>query len=190
GYTFIHSGLTTSDGWNDIAAGLKWNFVQDYKTQLYASAGAGYQFPWGESAVLQNKEDVRLWLSVNKGFGPLHLGATVNYLKDMGAQGPFGAASQMSEHLHIDYFVCKYFIPVVEFNFYEQLTHHNASLPIQGADVTLLGGGVADFIPTVAIGFEMRPINKVAIRAAVERNMKNHNDIFDNRLTLSAVVSF
>jgi len=191
GYAWIHSGIIKKSGWNDIAAGLKYNFLQNYTTQTYAALGVGYQLPWGESKVLQNKEELRIWGSVNQGlFDKLHLGATANFFFATGETGPFGASDTFSAHFHADYAVCKFFSPVFEANFYHTWRDRHAALPIQGADVTDLGGGKSDDITTLALGFEVRPIDNVGVRAAFERNFANTKDIFDNRLTLSAVISF
>lgn len=189
GWDHLHSGLIQGDGWNDIAAGLKLEFYRDWSKQTFLSAGVGYQFPFGESSVLQNKEDIRLWLAGDKGIGALHLGGTFNYFFADGAKGVGGASDTISAHLHADYYVCSWFSPVVELNYYHTLKNRGP-LPIQGADFTDLGDGKADDIWTLAIGGEIRPTSNIGIRAAFERNMNKPTDIFDNRLTLSAVISF
>ena len=69
GYVDFDSGLVDSHGWNDLAAGLKWGFIQDWKNQFHMAAGVGYEMPVGDDDVFQNDEELRLWLSANKGFG-------------------------------------------------------------------------------------------------------------------------
>lgn len=192
GYTWINSkAIGNSDGWNDIAAGVKWNFIHDWKDQFHAAVGAGYQLPWGESKVLGNKEELRLWASANKGFDKLHLGGTINYFFGTGgAEGPAGKGDHLSWHLHADYYLCKAFSPVVELNGYHVTRNHDKALPIQGADVTNLGGTLSDVIITGAIGGEFRVAKNVALRAAWEKDLVGHQNIFDWRVTASAVFSF
>jgi hypothetical protein len=190
GFTWLHPGLFHADGWNDIAAGLKWEFLQDHRDQLYSAIGAGYQFPWGESKSLANKEQVWLWGSVDKGFDRLHVGATFNYFIATGEEGLYGAGNHLSGHLHLDYWVCDYFSPVAEANYYHTTQSHDAALPIQGADLTDLGGGANDDICTLGIGAEVRPIHNLALRAAWEKNVTHPDDIFDSRVTVSAVITF
>jgi hypothetical protein len=190
GFMWFHPGLFQADGWNDVAAGLKWGFLQDQRDQLYASLGAGYQFPWGESKVLQNKEELRLWGSVDKGFGKLHAGATFNYFIATGEQGPYGAGNHLSGDLHLDYRVCDFFSPVAEANYYHVTQSRNAVLPIQGADVTDLGDGANDDICTLGVGAEVRPLEHVALRAAWEKNVTHPDDAFDSRVTVSAIITF
>jgi hypothetical protein len=190
GYSFLSPGLFHKDGWNDLAAGLKWEFLQDRRDQLYSSVGIGYQFPFGESKVLQNKEELRLWGSVDKGFDKLHLGGTFNYFIATGEKGPLGAGDNLSADGHIDYRVCDFFSPVVEGNFYHVTKSNHAALPIQGADYTDLGGGYDDDIFTIAIGAEIRPLKDLAVQAAWEKNVTHPDDIFDNRVTVSAIYTF
>jgi len=189
GFMTLHPGLFHADGWNDVAAGLKWEFLQDRRDQLYAAFGAGNQFPWGESKVLQNKDEVRLWGSVDKGFGRLHLGGTFNYFIASGEEGPDGSGDHLSADVHADYRCCDWFSPVVESNFYHVTKSRDVALPIQGADVTNLGGVSGDDVWTIGVGAEIRPIKHVAIRAAWEKNVTHPADVFDNRVTVSAILS-
>jgi hypothetical protein len=45
GFLFLDTGLIDEDGVNDIGAGLKFNFWQDFENQFHAAVGAGYEFP-------------------------------------------------------------------------------------------------------------------------------------------------
>ena len=76
---FDDAGVQRSNsGWNDIGAGLKWAFIQDWENQFHLSAGLGYEFGVGD--VLQDTDELRLWLSWNKGFEKLHLGAAASMI--------------------------------------------------------------------------------------------------------------
>jgi hypothetical protein len=141
GYSIIRSGALKGDGWNDIGAGLKWQFFQDYRDQLFAAVGVGYEFPTGESKALGNKESFQVWASVDKGIGALHLGGTVNYQQGDGEQGLFGTGENLAVHVHGDYFITNWVSFVGEGNYYHQLRDRNSVLPIQGGDLALLGGG-------------------------------------------------
>lgn len=188
GYTDLDSGLLQDDGWNDVAAGLKWNFLQDWKNQFHAAVGAGYEFPIGDPDILHNNGEVRLWGSVNKGFGPLHLGATGNVFFGMSNDEPFGNSDYFSWHAHVDYYVCKAFSPVIEFNGYHVFNKNDEVLPFSGIDITNLGGG--DDVVTMAVGGEIRPCEPFAIRGAYEFPLTNGDDLIDYRVTLSFVWSF
>ncbi|MFN4244220.1 MAG: hypothetical protein ACK4PI_13400 [Tepidisphaerales bacterium] len=190
GYVDLDSGLIKESGWNDLAAGLKFALYQDWKNDFHISAGVGYQFAVGDAKVLQNDQEARVWASVNKGFGPLHLGATVNYLKHTGSQGPLGASDRIIWHLHADYYVNKYFSPVVELNGYHSVNDGNEVLPFSGADIANLGGG--DDLVTLGLGLEIRPIPDIplALRAAYETDLTSGDNLYGYRWTFSVLYSF
>jgi len=79
GYIEWDSGLVKDDGWNDIAAGLKWNFIQDWENQFHMAAGIGYEVAAGDDDVLQDDDDWRFWLSANntKGATPTFRATTM-----------------------------------------------------------------------------------------------------------------
>lgn len=192
GWVDLNTPLLNDRGWNNIAAGLKWAFVQQKKYQLYAAAGIGYEFASGDDQVLQDYDEVRFWLSVNKGFGRLHLGAMANYHLGCGNGKPIFQPSEFIDwHVHIDYQLWKYFSPVVEFNGYHTVNNGNAPVtPFSGVDVANLSGNVDENVVTVAVGAEVRPIDRLALRAAYELPLTNNTDLYGNRWTFSAVLSF
>jgi hypothetical protein len=188
GYTDFDSGLIGDSGWNDVAAGLKWTPIQDWKNQFFLSVGAGYEMPIGDPGPLQNDGEVRVWAAVNKGFGPLHLGGTFNAFFATSTDEALGHSDYFSWHLHADYYVCKWFSPVVEVNGYHAFNKNDEAVPFSGIDVTNLGGG-GDVI-TLGIGAEFRPVENLGIRAAYELPLTNNEDLYGSRITVSAVYSF
>lgn len=191
GYVDFDSGLVDAHGWNDLAAGLKFNFVQDWRNQLHMAVGAGYEFPVGDTDVFQNDQELRLWYNVNKGFGPLHLGGTLNYHLSLGSEGeaPLGSADTISWHLHADYFLNRFVSPVIEVNGYHVVNRGEESVPFMGVDVANFGGG-GDVI-TAGAGIEIRPVEDWAIRGAFELPLtSDSDDLYGWRFTLSTVISF
>lgn len=188
GYTDFDAGLLGDSGWNDVAAGLKWNFLSDWKRQLHAAVGVGYELAIGDPGVLQNNDEFRVWGSINKGFGPLHLGATANAMFATGEDSALGESDYLSYHLHADYYVCSWFSPVVEVNGYHTFNEGNVLAPFSGIDVTSLGGG--DDVVTVGLGAEIRPHDDLAIRGAYEFPITDGTDLYGSRLTFSVIWSF
>lgn len=191
GYMDIKTRGYSNDGWNDIAAGLKYAFLQDDARKLYSAVGLAYEFASGDDEVLQDDDQVRLWWSINKGFGRLHLGATLNYFlaTDNGDDG-FGDSNHLAWHLHADYQVCDWFSPVVEINGYHVTDEGDVVTPFSGADVLNLGGNKNENVITAAVGFEVRPFERVAVRAAYERAISDNTDLFGHRWTVSTVFEF
>lgn len=194
GYLDIESGLVDDEGWADIGAGVKWNFLQDFENDLHAAVGIGYQFGSGDDEALQDNDELRIWGSVNKGYDRLHLGATVNVLLNTGNEGTLGASDRLTWHLHADYFLTEWFSPVVELNGYHVLDEgDNAPLPFMGVDLASLGGGQSEDVVTLGLGGEFRPLEDfrdLKIRAAYETPLTNNDELFGWRWTVSAVLSF
>ncbi|MEM9916071.1 MAG: hypothetical protein AAF911_14040 [Planctomycetota bacterium] len=191
GYTEFDTGLVDDDGWNDVAAGLKWAFLQDFTTDTHAAVGVGYELGIGDDEALQEDDEVRLWASFNKGFEELHLGGTVNVLLPVGSEDPLGDSDRLTWHLHADYWLCSWFSGVAEINGYVTLNDgDNAPLPFSGVDVANLGGGEDEDVITFAPGFELRPADNVGLRVAYEFPLTDNEDLFGYRWTISAVLSF
>jgi hypothetical protein len=191
GWMDIDTAGYKDDGFNDIAVGLKWAFLQDDANQFHAALGIGYEFASGDDNVLQDDDEVRFWASVNKGFGKFHLGATLNYGLACGnGDDVLGNSNHLSWHLHADYQLCKWFSPVIEVNGYHVLDEGDPVTPFSGADVLNLGGNKNEDVITVGFGSEVRPLKWLAIRAAYELPITDNRDLFRHRWTFSAVISF
>lgn len=191
GYVDFDSGLVQETGWNDVAAGLKYAFLQDWENNLHAAVGLGYEMAIGSPGVFQNDDDIRAWVSVDKGFGPFHVGANASYLvalKD-DDEAPLGGSDTLNWHLHADYYVNEYFSPVLELNGYHVMNRGEEVVPFSGIDVANFGGG-GDVI-TAGVGAEVRPIENLGVRGAYELPLTNDDDdLFGWRLTFSVVYAF
>jgi len=184
---------TLSDGWNDIGAGIKWAFIQDWEKQFHMAAGIGYEFGWGDEEVLQDTDELRLWLSANKGFDKLHLGATVNYiLADDNEDGIAGNADMVTVHLHADYYLTEWLSPVVEVNgyFVQDEGKNLLGANFSGVDAGSLGAGEDDDTITGVLGLELRPCDDIGLRAAYETQLNDDDSLFGYRWTFSAVYEF
>jgi hypothetical protein len=196
GYTRFSGGaLNGNDGFNDIALGLKYAFVQDWENQFHLAGGLGYEFNWGEEEALQNTDQMRVWLSANKAYGRLHLGGTVNYLMTANQnQGVLDASDQLTAHFHSDYYLNEWLSPVFEINGYIVTNDAGTGLPsgASGIDAVSLGSGENNDVWTAALGAEVRPPHwgGVSLRGAYEREISDNPSIFDSRWTFSAVYAF
>ena len=190
GYVNIDSGILDESGWNDLAAGLKWNFLQDWDNQFHMAVGFGYEARTGNGRVLQNNDEWRFWLSANKGFDRLHLGGTFNLLLADDKDSGMGGSDRIIWNLHADYRLTDQFSPVIEINGYHTLDEGYAPLPFSGVDVTNLGGGKGEDVITIGLGGEWRFSESIAARAAYETPLTDADDLFGYRWTFSVVFSF
>jgi hypothetical protein len=195
GYTeFDDAGpvLDNNSGWNDIGAGIKWAFIQDWENQFHMAAGVGYEFSFGDEDVLQDSDELRLWLSANKGFDKLHLGATAYLiLSEDDSDSLLGNSDMVTLHLHADYYLTEWFSPVLEINGY--LAQDRSSIPgvdFSGVDAGSLPGGKENDTYTYALGGELRLIDRLGLRVAYEAELNDNVSLFGDRWTLSAVYEF
>ena len=186
------AGLGDNDGWNDIGAGLKWAFLQDWENQLHAAVGVGYEFGFGDDEVLQDTDELRLWASVNKGFDKLHLGATVNYIiAEDNEDNALGNADIVTVHLHADYYLTEWLSPVVEVNGYFVQDAGSVNAPFSGVDAVSIGGGESEDTVTGGLGLELRPFcENSALRVAYETELSNNVGLFGDRWSFSAIYEF
>lgn len=181
--------LNDNSGWNDIGAGIKWAFIQDWENQFHMAAGIGYEFSFGDRDVLQDSDELRLWLSANKGFDQLHLGATVNaILSEDDTDSLFGNSDMVTLHLHADYYLTEWFSPVVEINGY--LAQDDSAVPFSGVDAGSLPGGDGNDTYTIALGGELRVVDGLGLRVAYETELNDNVSLFGHRWTVSAVYEF
>jgi hypothetical protein len=191
GYVDFDSGLVQDSGWNDVAAGLKYAFLQDWENQMHAAVGIGYEAPIGSPGVFQNDDDIRAWVSFDKGFDAFHIGANASYLYSLSDEdeGALGSSDTLNWHIHADYWINEYVSPVVELNGYHVMNRGSEAVPFSGVDVATFGGG-GDVI-TAGFGVEVRPIDNLGLRGAYELPItQDDDDLFGWRLTFSAVYSF
>jgi hypothetical protein len=198
GYANFSEDITDEgdEGWEDLGLGIKWALFQDVGSQLFLAVGAGYEFGVGDDQVFQDTDEYRFWVSANKGFGRLHFGATANYViaADGKYDGIAGNADLLTIHLHADYFVSKWFSPVVEVNgyFVQEANSSNGGTNFSGVDAVSVNGGDDDDTITYALGFELRPLGEsLGLRTAYETQLNNSEDsLFGYRWTFSAVYEF
>jgi len=190
GYAWFEDSVVNDEGWMDVAAGVKYNFYRDLEKQMHMSAGLGYQIDLGDSAVLQDDEELRVWFSADKGYDKLHVGTTVNYFHAVDTESSFGNSDRISWHLHADYYLADWFSPVVEFNGYHTVNEGTVALAFNGADVANLGGGQSEDLVTMGLGGEFRIWDDVDLRAAYEFGLTDNSQLFGDRFTLSLVYSF
>lgn len=190
GYIDFDTPLVDHDGMTDVAAGLKWAFLRDWENQWFAAVGLGYEFAIGDPGVLQNDDEFRLWVSMDKGWNRFHLGTTLNYFIADGEDLDLGNSDRFSWHLHADYRLTDWFSPVVELNGHHILNAGTSPLPFHGLDVVNLGQGEDDAAVSLGLGGEIRPAEDWAFRGAFEVPLTDEEDLWGWRATFSIVYEF
>ena len=197
GFSFISTGiLGTEDGWNDIAAGLKYAFWVDEANEFIATGGVRYEFANGSSRTLQRSDqEWSPFLSVAKGFGDFHAVAGVSYrIPEHPDKG--------NEILHWDFSfsydiakeVLPGFAPVLEFHGIHYLTNGKAlGLDVGGVDYNNLGTTGAEGVSTITagVGARWRLSPHASVGALFEMPLtRAGNDITLNRLTFDIIFTY
>jgi len=189
---FEPDGAGDSEGWADIAAGVKYAVIKDDAKQLIVTPGVTFEFPTGESEVFQGNGDgeVNVFVSAMKGWDNLHLTANI------GGRIPFDMDEETSS-LHysvmIDYYTCKWFIPFVAANAFTTLSDGEA-LPFdsEGFDLINFGSSNAGGETQVAVGvgFRSRFTPALDLGFAYEWGVAPDDDIFKDRFTIDMIWRF
>jgi hypothetical protein len=200
GYTWLNfdDGLDDTDGFNNIAAGLKYNFFKHPESQTLLTAGARYEVPINDLSTngIELAGDGDGWVN------PFLTGATT--FGKLGLQGSFGANfaldtdkdnSFMVYSLHADYEVQKNFFPLVEMNGFTAFNNADRSKgalkDLDGADVLNFGSEDRGTTITLAGGMRYRFTDNFLVGVAVEQKVSGDNDsVFGTRVTMDAVLHF
>lgn len=195
GYSFLDAGgLPEDEGWNDIAAGLKWTFYADRENQLLMAAGARYQFESGDDEVLQgNVPELSPFFSIAKGFGRFHvLAAITDRISLDGGDGN----NVLQWDLHLDYDIApdvlRGFAPFFELHGLHYLDDGDrVPLSVGGADYANLGSSdvSGSTVITAGVGarWELTPHASVGI--GYHHALTNVNaDIFEDRFMIDFIL--
>lgn len=174
-----------SDGWADIAAGLKYALFQSEDKQFIVTPGFTIELPTGNRDVFQGNGDgeLNLFVSAMKGWDNLHLTGTV------GGRLPFDGGAENANVRYsgmLDYFVNKWFIPYLSFNAFTTVGEASA-LPFQSEGFDLINFGSSDASGrtqgAIGGGFRSRILQNLDFGFGYEWGVIGSNDIFKNRYT-------
>jgi hypothetical protein len=198
--------LSSETGFANLGAGLKYAFILDPASGTALSGTATFELPTGNSDVFQGEGDG----AVNLILSGLKLVDAWQFAGGMGLQIPF-SDEQSTEgwlSLHASYETCKWFIPLVELNWFHVLDAGNgtgnypsqvgglvpAVVEFEGGDVFNIGavnsGANRDFV-SAAFGFRSRLTDNIDVGAAYEIPLTDENNsLMSERITVDLVWKF
>ena len=194
GYSHLESPILDDDsGWNDIALGLKYALLVDHENDFILSAGLRWRLSNGHAKTLNGGVDeLSPFITVYKGFGKW------NFMADVVAR------LAMDEHdgnhiiswdAHIDYELFENFFPLLEIHGLHYVSNGDRlPLDIGGLDYANIGSndvaGTAAFWGT--LGFRWNLMEHVSWGLAYGFPLQDpqNNDIFEQRVTTSFVITF
>jgi hypothetical protein len=209
GYTWIDfdEGLSNTDGWNDITAGLKYAVVSDPAGGTIVTLGARYTLPVG------TLETDGLDLN-GTGDGYVDVFASAAQLFDKTqVQGSLGAQIAISDdnwsyihgHLHVDHEIFPGVYPLLEANLIAPIDGGDVlpNTSLTGAEIVDIGASDPDDILTLAAGLRARASENIIFGAAFEKNVLSSNikflgadqpgtdsSVWDWRITTDVTIHF
>jgi hypothetical protein len=193
--------LADRDGFANLGAGLKYAFILDPASRTAVSGTMTFELPTGNDDVLQGEGDGAVNLIVNG----LKLVDAWQFAGSAGVQIPFSneQATNCFVSTHASYEVCKWFIPLVELNWFHVLDAGDGGnlfspvsniVEFEGNDLFNLGASNAhenrDYV-TAAVGFRSRLTDAVDVGAAYELPLTDEEDsVTDYRVTVDLIWKF
>lgn len=185
--------LPAGEGWNDLAAGLKYAFYVDKETHTVVSAGARWKLSNGSRDVFQGIEDeLSFFVSGARTVGKFNfIGGVTGRVTTHHNQGN----DSLSWDLHANYELCEGFYPVLEYHGFHYLSNGNRLQVRDGLlDYGNLGAG--DVAGSSAhwgtIGFRSHFKDGVSFGVGYSHglNRSANNDIFHRRVITSLIFTF
>jgi len=193
GYVDVHpKGAESTDGWADLAAGLKYALILDEANQFLLTPGARFEIPSGDDEVFQGNGDgaFDVFVSSAKGIGNFQLMGSVGVILplDMDAE-----TSQLHYSLQVAYPVCKWFKPFAALNGYTVLSDGNGpAFGSEGYDLINFGTSNASGETMIVLGAGARAslLDCLDLGFAYEQGVNHSDGIFDQRFTVDVIWKF
>lgn len=209
--------LDDTQGFLNLAAGLKYAFLQNQEEGYIVSGVLRVEFPTGSSDTFQGYGDGMVLPSITGawGSGPLHI------MADIGAQIPFNTGEQSTSlfyHIYADYNVTEHFAPFVQLSGLTWISSGDGQIPVklkrgvvpgdelplsvaqaalgtgpfEGADLFNLGSQDVNGLDlwTWAVGTHIPITEHVTFSVAYQRPFSNHKGIFSQRVTTGLTLEF
>lgn len=200
------NSLNDSSGFANLGGGLKYAFLLDPANQTALSGSLTLEFPTGNSDIFQGEGDGLANLILSG----LKLKDDWQFAGGLGLQLPFSDEQSTIAwtSAHVSYELHKWFIPLVEVNWFHVLDPGDGTgnfggqlgggvpgaVDFEGGDLFNLGATGASAnrdLVTAAVGFRSRLSDNITAGAAYELPLTDDQDsLMKNRITLDLVWSF
>jgi len=191
GYSRLRArALRPDEGWNDLAIGLKYNWIADVDNQFALSTGLSWRLSNGHSMTLNGGVDeLNPYVTAAKAVGNWRLIGTFGGRLPMDEQD---GNYILHENLHISYKLADGFFPLVEFNGIQYLSDGDRlPLDVGGLDFANIGSNNVEGNSTYwgAAGFRWKLHKHVELGAVYAFPLSTRkNDIFDQRAIVSVIL--
>ncbi len=195
------TAFTNADGYSDLDVGLKYALIDDPAHEFLFTPILTYAIPTGGRNVFQgdNSGIFDVAFSTEKGFGMFHL------IGNAGVRIPVDTdrnSTSLHYSLHADYYLNRFFIPLVEFNGWTvldsprgnkgPLAAFDTALNTEGADLINFGstGLETSTQAAIGVGFRSKLCKYVDFGVIYEHTVTSPEGAFEQRVTTDLIIHF
>ncbi|MFK8115123.1 MAG: hypothetical protein AB8B91_23175, partial [Rubripirellula sp.] len=183
------------DGWADVSAGLKYNFLRDTQRGTLGSVGFTYEIPVGSNRALQSVGDGEFHLFATAGQrlwdGNAHLLSSFGYRLPVDGDRQ-SSAVHWSNHFDVKVAKRLYAFTEVAWWHWTDDANNGAPLGVSGQDLFNLSVSNVDGndLVTQNVGFKFKPRRNIEAGFAYEFPLTNFEDVIEDRVTLDLIVRY
>ena len=183
------------DGWADVSAGLKYNFIRDVNRGTLASAGFTYEIPLGNDDSLQSVGDGEFHFFLTG--GQRLCGGNAHVLSSFGYRLPVDGAVQSTSvhwdnHLDVRLTDRVYAFTEVAWWHWTDDADTGLALGVAGQDLFNLPTTNVDGndLVTQNVGLKIKPRRNVEAGVAYEFPLTGFEDVIEDRFMLDLIVRY
>ena len=183
------------DGWADVSAGLKYNFLRDPCSGTLASAGFTYEIPLGSDDALQSVGDGEFHIFVTG--GQRLLDGNAHVLSSVGYRFPVdddvqNSAVHWSNHLDVRLSDRLYAVTEVAWWHWTDESETGLALGVAGQDLFNLSSTnvLGNDLVTQNVGLKFKPRRNVEAGVAYEFPLTEFKDVIEDRVQLDLIVRY
>ncbi len=183
------------DGWADVSAGLKYNFLRNTRTGTLASAGFTYEIPMGSSRALQGIADGEFNIFATAGQrlwdGNGHLLTSLGYRFPVDENLQTNAI-HWSNHFDIRVTKRTYLVTEVAWWHWTESAGSGLPLGVAGQDLLNLSSTnvAGNDLVTQNVGLKFKPKRNIETGIAYEFPLTGFKDVIDNRLQVDLIFRY
>lgn len=188
-------GTGHTEGWADVAAGLKYTVFRNPQRKFLLSAGAIYEIDMGRHEVFQGRGDGEFNFFVS---GAKQFGCRTHWISGAGFRIPTNHTDRSQMWYwsnHFDYQFTNMLYGLVQFNWFHWLRSGDGDLGtngFEGLDLINLGstGVSGNDIVTCALGGKLKPYRNVEAGLGWEFPITERRDILEDRFYADLILRY
>jgi len=184
------------DGWADVSAGLKYNWLRDVNSGTLASSGFTYEIPMGSDRALQSVADGEFHMFTS--FAQRLLGGDAHYMTTFGWRLPIDGSAQTeslhwSNHLDLRVTETVYLVSeMVWWHWTDDASAGTINAGVAGQDIFNLPANnvVGNNLVTQSVGVKYKPSGNYEFGLAYEFPLTEFKDVLEDRIQVDLIFRY